>query len=76
MDDSIDSGKFSVRGCLPLIQNDSTTLIHGVAVYVIEALPFAWDVAAKNFADSFLFFRFVFTQCFTSSPSLDFMRGF
>ena len=59
LDDSIDSGKFSVRGCLPLIQNDSTTLIHGVAVYVIEALPFAWDVAAKNFADSFLFFRFV-----------------
>ena len=34
LDDSIDSGNFSVRGYLPLIQKDSTTHMHGLAVYV------------------------------------------
>ena len=28
LDDSIDSGKFFVRGCLPLIQKDSSTHMH------------------------------------------------
>ena len=41
LDDSIDSGNFSVRGCLPLIRKDSSTLMHGLAVYVKEGLPFA-----------------------------------
>ena len=40
LDDSIDSANFSVRGYLPLIQKDSTTHIHGLAVYVKEGLPF------------------------------------
>ena len=39
LDDSIDSGNFSVRGYLPLIQKDSSTHIHGLAVYVREGLP-------------------------------------
>ena len=34
LDDSIDSGNFSVRGYLPLIWKDSITLMHGLAVYV------------------------------------------
>ena len=34
LDDSIDSGNFSVRGYLPLIQKDSGTHMHGLAVYV------------------------------------------
>ena len=36
LNDSIDSGNFSVRGYLPLIQKDSSTYMHGLAVYVKE----------------------------------------
>ena len=32
LDDSTDSGNFSVRGYLPLIRQDSSTHIHGLAV--------------------------------------------
>ena len=38
LDDSIDSGNFSVRGYLPLIQKDSSTHMHGLAVCVKEGL--------------------------------------
>ena len=41
LEDSIDSGKFSVRGNLPLIRKDSITPTHGLAVDVKEGLPFA-----------------------------------
>ena len=34
--DSIDSSNFSVRGFLPLIRKDSSTHMHGLAVYVKE----------------------------------------
>ena len=34
LDGSIDSGNFSVRGYLPLIQKDSAAHMHGLAVYV------------------------------------------
>ena len=47
LDDSIDSGNFSVRGYLPLIWKDSSTHIHGRAVYVEEGLPFARDLSRK-----------------------------
>ena len=40
LDDSIASGNFSVRGYLTLIQKDSSTHMHGLAVYVTEGLPF------------------------------------
>ena len=43
LNDSIDSGNFSERGYLPLIQNNSSTHVHGLAVNVKEGLPFAWD---------------------------------
>ena len=36
LDDSIDYGNFSMRGYLPLIQKDSGTHMHGLAVYVKE----------------------------------------
>ena len=58
LDDSIDSGNFSVRGYLPLIRKDSSTHMHGLAVYVKEGLPFAWDLFLENSADSYLCFRF------------------
>ena len=57
VDDSIDSGNFSVRGYLPLIQKDSSTHMHGLAVYVKEGLPFALDLSLENSADSYLYFR-------------------
>ena len=48
LDDSIDSGNFSVRNYLPLIQKDSTTHMHSIAVYVKEGPPFAWDLFLEN----------------------------
>ena len=47
-----DSSNFSVWGYLPLIQKDSTTHINGLAVYLKEGLPFAWDLPLENSADS------------------------
>ena len=57
LDDSIDSGNFSVRGYLPLIRKDSSAHMHGLAVYVKEGLPFARDLSLENSADSYLCFR-------------------
>ena len=57
LDDSIDSGNLSVRGNLPLIQRHSSTHMHGLAVYVKEGLPFAWNLSLENSADSYLCFR-------------------
>ena len=56
LDDSIDSGNFSVRGYLPLIQKDSSTHMHGLAVYVKKGLPFAQDLSLEN-SDFYLCFR-------------------
>ena len=52
LNDSFDSDNFSVRGYLTLIRNDSSTHMHGVAVYVKEGLPFAGDLSLENSADS------------------------
>ena len=57
LDDSIDSGNFSVRGYLPLIRKDSSTHMHGLAVYVKEGLPFARDLSLENSSHSYLCFR-------------------
>ena len=46
-----------MRGYLSLIQKDSTTHMHGLAVYVKEGLPFARDLSLENSADSYLCFR-------------------
>ena len=56
-DDSIDSANFSVSGYLPLIQKDSSTHMHVLAVYVKEGLSFARDLSLENSADSYLCFR-------------------
>ena len=58
LDDSIDSGNFSVTGYLPLIRKYSSAHIHGLAVYVKEGLPFARDLSIENSdSDSYLCFR-------------------
>ena len=56
LDDWIDSGNFSVRGYLSLIQKDSGNHMHGPAVYVKEGLPFARELSLENSADSHLCF--------------------
>ena len=57
LDDSVDSGNFSVRSYLPLIRKDSSTHMHGLAVYVKEALPFARELSLESSADSYLCFQ-------------------
>ena len=57
LDDSIDSGNFSVTSYLPLIRKDSSTHMHDLAVYVKEGLPFVQDLSLENSADSYLCFR-------------------
>ena len=47
---------FTVRGYLPLIRQDSSTHMYGLAVYVNKELPFARDLSLKNSADSYLCF--------------------
>ena len=72
LDDSIDSGNFSVRGYLPLIRKDSSTHMHGLAVYVKEGLPFARDLPQENSAHYYLCFGWLyFNQCLTSFSSID-----
>ena len=65
-----------MRGYLPLIRNDSSTHMNGLAVYVKEGLPFARDLSLENSADSYLCFRlallhsvsyFFFLYCSPSS---------
>ena len=56
LDDSIDSNNFSMRSYLPLIRKDSSTHMHGIAVYVKEGLLFAWDLSLENSADSYFCF--------------------
>ena len=56
MDDLIDSGNFSVRGYLPLIRKDSSTHMHGLAVYLEEGFPFARDLSLQNSSDPYLCF--------------------
>ena len=56
LDDSIDSGNFSVRGYLPLLRKDSSTHMHGLAVYVKAGLPFARDLSLENSSDSYVCF--------------------
>ena len=57
LDDWIDSGNFSVRGYLLLIQKYSSTHMYGLAAYVKEGVSFARDLSLENSADSYLCFQ-------------------
>ena len=58
MDDSIDSGNFSVTSYLSLIRKDSITHMHILAIYGKERLPFARNLKTlENSTDSYLYFR-------------------
>ena len=56
LDDSIDSGNFSVRGYLLLIWKDSSTHMHGLVVYVKEDFLFQGTLSLENSADCHLCF--------------------
>ena len=45
-----------MRGYLPLIQKDSSTHMHDLAVFVKEGLFFAQDFSLENSADFYLYF--------------------
>ena len=45
-----------MRDYLPLIRKDPSIHMHGLAVYVKEGLPFAWDLSLENSPDSYLCF--------------------
>ena len=69
LDDSIDSGNFSVRSFLPLIRKGSITHMHRLAVYMKEGLPFARNVSLENSIDSYLCVRSALLHslpCFSS----------
>ena len=69
LDDSIDSGNFSTRGYLPLIQKDSSTHMHGLAVYVKEGL-----ILRKLCRFLLVFDWLYFTQCLTSFSSINHLQ--
>ena len=62
LDDSNDSGNFPGRGYLPLIRKDSSTHMHGLAVYVKEGLPFCTGLISRKLCR----FLLMFSTCFTS----------
>ena len=62
LDDSIDSGNFSVRGYLPLIREDSSTHMYGLAVYIKEGLPFCRQLISRNLCRFLLMFSTGFTS--------------
>ena len=77
LDDSIDSGNFSVKCYLSLIRKDSITHMHGLAVYVKEGLPFAWNLPLENSADSYLCFRLALLHSVSSFfSSIDHLRRY
>ena len=57
LNDSVDFGSFSVRGYLPLIQKDSTTHMHCLAVDIKEGLSFAMDLSLENSVVSYFCFQ-------------------
>ena len=56
LDNSIDTGNFSLRGYLPLIWKDSVTHMHCLAVYVKEGIRFAQDLTLETSVNLYLCF--------------------
>ena len=70
--DSIDSGNFSMRGYLPLIQKDSSTRMHGLAVHVKEDFLLHGTCLYKTLKILTSVFDWLyFTQCLTSFSSIN-----
>ena len=81
MDDSVDSGNFSVTGSLPLIRKDFYySYVRSCSLW--ERLPFARDLSLKNSADYYLCFRLALLHSVSQffflyrSPSSSFITVF
>ena len=57
LDDSIDSGNFSISVYLPLIRKGSITHMYGLPVSVNEGLPLAGKSSLEKCADFYLIFN-------------------
>ena len=64
---------FCLWGYLPLTWNDSTTHIHGLAVYVKQELPFARALTLENSADSYVCFKLASLWLLSSFSSMDYL---
>ena len=51
-----------LHGFYMAVRKDFITHIHGLAVYVKEGIPFAWDLHLENSTDSYLCFRLALLQ--------------
>ena len=57
---------------IPLIQKDSVTHVHGLAVYVKEGLPLARDLSLENSVNCYYIFEWLyFIQGLTIFSSFD-----
>ena len=74
LDDSIDSGNFSMRAYLPLIPKDSSTHMHGLQVYKKEGLPFAREKSLENSGDSYLCFQLALLHSMSSCSSINHLQ--
>ena len=61
LDDSIDSGNFSVRGYLPLIRKDCSTHMHGLTVYVKKGTSLCTGLTSRKICRFLLMFSTGFT---------------
>ena len=62
LDDSIDSSNYLARGYLYLIRKDSSTHMHGLAVYVKERLTFCLELISRKLCRFLLMFLTGFTS--------------
>ena len=61
-----------MRSYLPLIPEDFITHMNGLAVYVKQGIPFAWDLSLDKSIDSYLCFDWLYlTQLLTCFSSVD-----
>ena len=60
LDDPIDSGNFSVRSYLPLIQKYSVTHMHGLAVYLKEGFSFCMGLISRKVCGVLLVFDWLY----------------
>ena len=74
LDESIDSGNFSVTGYFPLIWKNSVAHMYGLTDYVKEGLPLAWNLSVQNYVLMILTYVFnllYYSQCLTSFSSIN-----
>ena len=65
-----------MRGYLPLIQNDSATHMHCLAVYGKEGIPFAQGLSLGNSANFYLCFQLTLLHLLLSISFFIFMFSF